>query len=72
MLIRLISEEDATRFLARHSPRPLRGSEDVLCSCGWSGTDWTAHRRRLLTALLEERRQALRERLLAEEGVDRP
>lgn len=72
MLIRLISEEDATRFLARHAPRPLRGSDEVLCSCGWSGVDWTAHRRRVLTDLLEERRRALRARLLTEEGVDRP
>ncbi len=72
MLIRLISEEEVAAFLARHAPRSLRGSDETHCACGWIGADWTAHRRRVLAELLEDRRAALRERLLSEEGVERP
>jgi hypothetical protein len=42
------------------------------CSCGWIGVDWEAHRRRVLADWLEERRLALRARLLEEEGVEAP
>ena len=71
MSVRLVSGAAAAAFLAGHVRRAPGGSVSR-CSCGWIGGDWPAHRRRVLTAWLEERRLALRARLLEEEGVEVP
>jgi hypothetical protein len=70
MTLRLTSIPGTT-FLAGHRRRASGGSA-ARCSCGWIGVDWSAHRRRVLAAWLEERRLVLRARLLAEEGVPVP
>ncbi len=71
MEFRLIPGQAASAFLAGHVRRPVSGSA-MHCSCGWIGVDWEAHRRRVLADWLEERRLALRARLLDEEGIDAP
>jgi hypothetical protein len=71
MDFRLIPGPAASAFLAGHVRRPVSGSARH-CSCGWIGPDWEAHRRRVLADWLEERRLALRARLLTEEGVEAP
>jgi len=71
MELHLSAERAAAAFLARHVRRAAGGSA-MHCSCGWIGPDWPVHRRHVLVAWLEERRLALRARLLTEEGVEAP
>ncbi|MGO9177801.1 MAG: hypothetical protein ACLQHS_00805 [Candidatus Limnocylindrales bacterium] len=71
MKLRLTSGQAASAFLAGHVRR-VSGGTAMRCSCGWIGVDWEAHRRRVLADWLEERRLALRARLLEEEGVEAP
>jgi hypothetical protein len=71
MKLRLTSGQAASAFLAGHVRR-VSGGSAMHCSCGWIGPDWGAHRRRVLADWLEERRLALRARLLDEEGVEAP
>jgi len=71
MELRFTSDQAASAVLAGHVRR-LGGGSAGHCSCGWMGADWEAHRRRVLAAWREERRLALRARLLAEEGVEAP
>ena len=71
MGIQLASNRAAPGFLAGHRRRAAGGSARH-CSCGWIGADWPVHRRRVTVGWLEERRLALRARLLAEEGVELP
>jgi hypothetical protein len=70
-MIRLTSRSEDAAFLAEHV-RQRPGSPIERCSCGWVGADWRAHMRAVLVPWLEERRLALRARLLTEEGVERP
>jgi len=71
MGIHLASNVAAAGFLAGHRRRAASGSA-MQCSCGWIGPDWPVHRRHVLVGWLEERRLAVRARLLVEEGVEVP
>lgn len=70
MDIRICRREEAQEFLDRHAL--VVAGAVACCSCGWVGIDWPTHQRLSLTAWLELKRRALRARLLAEEGVQRP
>ena len=71
MELQITTHEEAVRFLADHERCASAGAL-ALCTCGWAGIDWWQHRSVVLAAWLEARRRALRARLLAEEGVERP
>ena len=71
MELHVASQRAAAAFLAGHLRRASGGTA-MRCSCGWIGLDWAVHRRHVLVAWLEERRLALRARLLTEEGVETP
>ncbi len=71
MELHITTREEARKFLAGHERCAATGPL-ALCTCGWAGIDWWQHRDTALRAWLEAQRRALRARLLAEEGVERP
>jgi hypothetical protein len=70
MQIRVATREEANALLTEHVC--LAAGPAARCACGWHGEDWARHRGIVLAAWMELRRRALRARLLAEEGVERP
>ncbi len=74
MEIRLASLDEELVFVAAHSELITRVSPGgaCACTCGWIGTSWRRHFEDAFLEWVEERRRALRARLLAEEGVARP
>jgi len=70
MQIRIATREEVNALLAEHVC--LAAGPAASCACGWHGEDWPCHRGIVLAAWTEERRRALRARLLAGEGVERP
>ncbi len=71
MKLHITSPKKARKFLAGHERGATIGPV-ALCTCGWAGVDWRQHRDTAFRAWLEAQRRALRERLLAGEGVQRP